>query len=256
MMAENTRIESLGEHRFLLTRSESDEVVEIQIDADPVVVQRIGLDGVDEKRIVRAAADFRWSGRARMNCREDRSRRGRRGLRRFHRRYARTGQPLTRSDGQRVASPKASSDAAGRQLPVMVSREWCHPVDKVPTFCGDAQAPYGIDVAYVGVEMSERQADGDADDEHSHCSGVAPAEQPSGRGPTERMMPTSGMSNDTPPMSATIGTAASVSAMTAALPIQQISPIQYAARGRTGRVASCGCAIPIAHCATPQTSTR
>ena len=57
-MADNTRIESLGEHRFLLTRSESDELVEIQIYADPVVVQLIGLDGVGEERIVRAATEF------------------------------------------------------------------------------------------------------------------------------------------------------------------------------------------------------
>jgi hypothetical protein len=58
MMADDLRIESLGEHRFLLTRCEGDELVEIQVYADPVVVQRIGLDGVGEQRIVRAAADF------------------------------------------------------------------------------------------------------------------------------------------------------------------------------------------------------
>ena len=57
-MADNLRIESLGEHRFLLTRCEDDELVEIQVYADPVVVQRIGLDGVGEQHIVRAAADF------------------------------------------------------------------------------------------------------------------------------------------------------------------------------------------------------
>jgi hypothetical protein len=60
-MADNLRIESLGEHRFLLTRRESDELVEIQVYADPAVVNRIRLDergGVDEKRIVRAAAEF------------------------------------------------------------------------------------------------------------------------------------------------------------------------------------------------------
>jgi hypothetical protein len=61
MMADNLRIESLGEHRFLLTTCESDELVEIQVYAEPAVVNRIGLDErdrVDEQRIVRAAADF------------------------------------------------------------------------------------------------------------------------------------------------------------------------------------------------------
>jgi hypothetical protein len=60
-MADNLRIESLGERRFLLTRCETDELVEIQVYADPDAVHRIGLDerdGVDEQRIVRAAADF------------------------------------------------------------------------------------------------------------------------------------------------------------------------------------------------------
>jgi len=60
-MADDLRMESLGEHRFLLTTCGSDELVEIQVYADPAVVNRIGLDerdGVDERRIVRAAADF------------------------------------------------------------------------------------------------------------------------------------------------------------------------------------------------------
>lgn len=57
-MADKLRMESLAEHRFLLTCSEADELVEIQVYAEPSVVERIGLDGVDEQRIVRATADF------------------------------------------------------------------------------------------------------------------------------------------------------------------------------------------------------
>lgn len=60
-MADNPRIESLGEHRFLLTKCENDELVEIQVYADPAIVNRIGLDEreeADEQRVVRAAADF------------------------------------------------------------------------------------------------------------------------------------------------------------------------------------------------------
>jgi hypothetical protein len=58
MMADELRMESLGEHRFLLTSRDSDELVEIQLYADPAVVKRIGLEGVDEQRVIRAAADF------------------------------------------------------------------------------------------------------------------------------------------------------------------------------------------------------
>jgi hypothetical protein len=58
MMADELRMESLGEHRFLLTSRDSDELVEIQVYADPAVVKRIGLEGVDEQRVIRAAADF------------------------------------------------------------------------------------------------------------------------------------------------------------------------------------------------------
>jgi hypothetical protein len=57
-MADDLRVENLGEHRFLLSRFESDELVEIEIYANPTVVERIGLDGVDEQRIIRAAAGF------------------------------------------------------------------------------------------------------------------------------------------------------------------------------------------------------
>lgn len=57
-MADELLVESLGEHRFLLTRRDGDELVEIQVYADPTFVKRIGPDGVDEQRIVRAAADF------------------------------------------------------------------------------------------------------------------------------------------------------------------------------------------------------
>jgi hypothetical protein len=57
-MADELRMESLGEHRFLLTSRDSDELVEIQVYADPAVVKRIGLEGVDEQRVIRAAADF------------------------------------------------------------------------------------------------------------------------------------------------------------------------------------------------------
>jgi hypothetical protein len=60
-MTEDLRIDSLGEHRFLLTRCEDDGLVEIQVYADPVVFKRIGLDDLDregEHRIIRAAADF------------------------------------------------------------------------------------------------------------------------------------------------------------------------------------------------------
>jgi hypothetical protein len=58
MMADELRMESLGEHRFLLTSRDSDELVEVQVYADPAVVKRIGLEGVDEQRVIRAAADF------------------------------------------------------------------------------------------------------------------------------------------------------------------------------------------------------
>jgi hypothetical protein len=57
-MADELRMESLGEHRFLLTSRDSDELVEVQVYADPAVVKRIGLEGVDEQRVIRAAADF------------------------------------------------------------------------------------------------------------------------------------------------------------------------------------------------------
>jgi hypothetical protein len=57
-MADDLRVENLGEHRFLLSRFEGDELVEIEIYANPTVVERIGLDGVDEQRIIQAAAGF------------------------------------------------------------------------------------------------------------------------------------------------------------------------------------------------------
>ncbi|HEX3288395.1 MAG TPA: hypothetical protein VHT50_27940 [Mycobacterium sp.] len=57
-MADDLRVENLGEHRFLLSRFEGDELVEIEIYANPTAVERIGLDGVDEERIIQAAAGF------------------------------------------------------------------------------------------------------------------------------------------------------------------------------------------------------
>lgn len=60
-MADELHMESLGEHRFSLTKREGDELVEFEVYANPTVVERIGpkeFDDVAEQRIVRAAADF------------------------------------------------------------------------------------------------------------------------------------------------------------------------------------------------------
>jgi hypothetical protein len=58
MTAVEPRIEDLGEHRFLVSVDADDDLVEVQLYVDPIVLERIGLAGADELRIVSAAIDF------------------------------------------------------------------------------------------------------------------------------------------------------------------------------------------------------
>jgi hypothetical protein len=58
MTAAEPRIEDLGDHRFLVSVAAGDGLVEVQLDVDPAVLERIGLAVPDERRIVSAAMDF------------------------------------------------------------------------------------------------------------------------------------------------------------------------------------------------------
>jgi hypothetical protein len=57
-MTDQLHVEPLGGHDYLIRAREGEEQVEIRIQASADVVQRLGLRGVDEARIVEATAAF------------------------------------------------------------------------------------------------------------------------------------------------------------------------------------------------------
>ncbi|HEY2795283.1 MAG TPA: hypothetical protein VGJ28_23185 [Micromonosporaceae bacterium] len=52
------RIEDLGDHRFLVSLSDGDDLVEVQIVADPAVLELFGSGPADERRIIVAATAY------------------------------------------------------------------------------------------------------------------------------------------------------------------------------------------------------
>jgi len=52
------RTEDLGDHRFLVTVTEGDDLAEIQVYVDPAMVEGVALVPADEERLVQAAIAF------------------------------------------------------------------------------------------------------------------------------------------------------------------------------------------------------
>ncbi len=57
-MAEQTRIEALGERRYLIRASLDDDKVEILVYATPSVIERLTDDPADEIRVIEATGAF------------------------------------------------------------------------------------------------------------------------------------------------------------------------------------------------------
>ena len=58
MTGSTARTEDLGDHRFLVTVTEGDDLAEIQVYVDPAMVEGVALVPADEERLVQAAIAF------------------------------------------------------------------------------------------------------------------------------------------------------------------------------------------------------
>jgi len=57
-MLDETTIDALGEHRFLVRARQGDDIVEIRIRTSPAVLAQLTVDEADEARLVEATVEY------------------------------------------------------------------------------------------------------------------------------------------------------------------------------------------------------
>ena len=58
MTTSDAQIETNGDHVYLIRLSVDEEVVEVTLQADPEIISRLAVEGVDERRIVEATTAY------------------------------------------------------------------------------------------------------------------------------------------------------------------------------------------------------
>jgi hypothetical protein len=57
-MSDQPKVESLGDHQYLVRARQGEDIVEIQVRATPAVIARLTSDETDETRIIEATAAY------------------------------------------------------------------------------------------------------------------------------------------------------------------------------------------------------